>query len=229
MFDDSGLPAGALSPAEAIAVTTIGHAATVSCAPGHRASLEAFIAARYATAFDARVEHFCRHLVGLPQGERAGWRAGVGYTAAADGPLYLEHYLDAPIEEALAQATGVRVMRSEVAEVGNLAATSPGAAREIIVTMREHLERAGFAWVAFTATRELRNSFARLRLALVDIGPAHAHRLADGGEAWGRYYAHDPRVVAGSLRTQAGAPATRTAGAPASAPLLASDARRRAH
>ncbi len=197
VFNDSGFPEGSVHY-RGVAREPLSRAT-------HRASatrllLEAFIAARYAAAYGARVEHFCPHLVGLPAASGNAWRAGVGYTPAAASELYLEHYLDRPIEAAIAGATGSVVAREDVVEVGNLASASPGAAREIIVAMRAHLARAGFTWVTFTATRELRNSFARLGLRLVDLGRADPARLPDGGAAWGRYYAHDPVVVAGALR-----------------------------
>lgn len=199
VFDDSGFPAGAVHYS-GIASTAMPRATLRTVAT--RSSLEAFIAQRYAAAYGARVEHFCLHLVGLPSATGGTWRAGVGYTPAAAGDLYLEHYLDRPIEDVVAAATGVQVTRDDVVEVGNLAAASAGAAREVIVAMRAHLKRAGFAWVTFTATRELRNSFARLGLHLVDLGRADPARVADGGAAWGRYYAHDPVVMAGALRAR---------------------------
>ena len=167
-----------------------------------RASLEAFIAARFEKAYDAQVGHYCRHLVGVPAAD-TGWRAAVGYAAAREGPLYLEHYLDEPVERAIATLARRAVAREQVVEVGNLAARSPGAAREIIQAMRAHLRRAGFAWVTFTATRELRNTFTRLGLDLRLLAPADPRRVPGGGAGWGRYYAHDPIVVVGEL-VQAG-------------------------
>lgn len=197
VFNDSGFPEGSVHYRGAARdpLPRAAHRATAT-----RASLESFIAARYATAYGASVDHFCLHLVGLPAANGHAWRAGVGFTPAAASGLYLEHYLDGPIEDAIANTTGSPVAREDVVEVGNLASTSAGAAREIIVAMRAYLAQAGFAWVTFTATRELRNSFARLGLRLVDLGRADPARLPDGGVAWGRYYAHDPVVVAGALR-----------------------------
>lgn len=207
VFNDSGFPEGSVHYRGAARepLPRAAHRASAT-----RSSLEAFIAARYATAYGARVDHFCLHLVGLPAATGRAWRAGVGYTPAAASELYLEHYLDRPIEDAIASATGSLVAREDVVEVGNLASTSAGAAREIIVAMRAHLAQAGFTWVTFTATRELRNSFARLGLRLVDLGRADPARLPDGGAAWGRYYAHDPVVVAGALHAE---------GAPGAVPL----------
>jgi hypothetical protein len=163
-----------------------------------RASLEAFIGARFAEAYGAQVAHYCRHLVGF---EDAGgeWHAAAGYALARDGPLYLEHYLDEPVERAIATAQGRTVARAGIVEVGNLAATSAGAARLIIRAMAAHLHERGFTWVAFTATRGLRNTFARLGLALQPLARAEAARVPGRGAGWGDYYAHDPVVVYGII------------------------------
>jgi hypothetical protein len=90
------------------------------------------------------------------------------------------------------------VSRSQVAEVGNLAAGAAGMGRSFIPALGRHLHALGYRWVAFTATRGLRNAFRRLALEPLELGPALASRLPDRGAAWGTYYAHDPSVMGGS-------------------------------
>jgi hypothetical protein len=165
--------------------------------PEQRALLERFIAERFSAAHGARIDHYCAHLVGLQDG-RGGWQAAAGYTPAASGRLFLEHYLDQPAEEALGAAAGARVPRSAVAEIGNLAAEH-GMGRVLIPAVGRYLHRLGYRWVVFTATRELRNALRRLQLEPLRLGPALPARLPDGGAAWGSYYRHDPAVMGGRL------------------------------
>ena len=84
-------------------------------------------------------------------------------------------------------------------EVGNLAATSIGMARTLIPLLASHLHRLRYEWVVFTATRELRNTFARLGLRPLAVATAEPSRLADGGATWGSYYAMDPVLMAGRI------------------------------
>lgn len=176
---------------------TIHSAVFTPAAAGERGPLEGFIAERFRRVYGARVAHFCAQLVGVrdPQGR---WHAGAGYTPADSGRLYLENYLDTPIEAALEHAAGRQVPRQRVAEVGNLAA-DPGMGRALIPALGRHLYALGFRWVAFTGTRELANAFRRLRLEPLVLAPAAAARLPDGGAAWGTYYAHRPSVMGGPI------------------------------
>jgi hypothetical protein len=163
-----------------------------------RASFEQFIAARFHRAYGARVAHFSPHLLGV-RDALARWQAASGYTPADGHSLFLEQYLGRPIEDALVAELRRPVARESIVEVGNLAATSPGMARTLIPLLARHLHRLGYEWVVFTATRELRNSFRRLRLSPLRLARADPARLPGGGTNWGSYYLHDPVVMAGRI------------------------------
>jgi hypothetical protein len=163
-----------------------------------RASFEQFIAAGFERAHGAHVTHFLPHLLGV-RDALSHWKAASGYAAALDGPLFLEQYLDKPVEETLTAATGWPVHRVQIVEAGNLTAASPGMARALIPLVARHLHRMGYRWVVFTATREVRNALHRLGLKPLRLARADPARLLDGGRSWGRYYQHDPLVMAGKI------------------------------
>lgn len=162
-----------------------------------RDALERFIAERFRRVYGARITHFCAQLLGM-RGPDGSWQAAAGYTAARGSELFLEQYLDAPVEAMLQCASGRRVPRAEVVEVGNLAAHT-GMGRLLIPALGAHLYDLGFRWVVFTATRELHNAFRRLRLEPVALAPALPSRLVHGSDDWGSYYAHAPTVMGGPL------------------------------
>jgi hypothetical protein len=163
-----------------------------------RAQFEEFIAARFGRAYGARVTHFLPQLLGVRDG-LGRWQAAAGYATAEGGRLFLEHYLQSPVEQALAAKLGRPLARHGIVEVGNLAAVSAGMARLLIPQLARHLHRLGYRWVVFTATRALRNSFLRLGLRPLPIAPADPARLPDGGASWGAYYEQDPMVMAGKI------------------------------
>ena len=163
-----------------------------------RAEAETFIGSIFARRYDARVASFAPNLLLLEQSQRI--LAAAGWRGAAAGPLYLERYLDASVEACLARLAGHPVVRARVVEVGNLAADTPGGGARMIRTLAEHLDRFGYEWVVFTATRELIGIFGKLGLPPLAVAPADPARLGDEARAWGRYYETRPIVVAGRIR-----------------------------
>jgi hypothetical protein len=164
-----------------------------------RAGLEAFIAQSFHASYGAVLSHFCDTLLGCR--DAAGqWIAALGYSLGEQGPLFLEQYLDEPLEQAIGLRAGHPVARTEIVEVGNLAAAHPGAARALIVSMTRLLHAHGLHWVAFTATASLLNSFTRLRLQPGVLAEADPRRLPDAGRRWGSYYHSQPQVMFGDIR-----------------------------
>jgi hypothetical protein len=166
--------------------------------PAQRASIEAFIAERFRKVYGAQVSHFCAHLLGLRDAGGV-WHAAAGYTPAATGALFLEQYLDRPVEAVLSEKVGEPVPRSRIVEVGNLAAVPPGFARSFVPELGRYLLAHEYRWVVFTATREVRNLLRRLCFEAYALAPASRARLPGGGAAWGSYYVHEPHVMAGCI------------------------------
>ncbi|KAF1724452.1 thermostable hemolysin [Pseudoxanthomonas japonensis] len=165
--------------------------------PG-RDEVEAFIARVYRDRHGAVLRSFFPRLLAYRDSE-GRLAAAVGIRAGGEGPLFVEHYLDVPVEQAMSQQRIVAVDRSRVVEVGNFAATSPGIARELILQLAMTLQAAGMEWVLLVATQQLRNAFERLHLPMLDLAEARADRLGDAGADWGRYYASRPRLICGNL------------------------------
>ena len=164
---------------------------------GHteRRSLESFVRDGFHRAYRARVTGFMPELWSLRRDGRLA--AACGLRSAAAGPLFLERYLETPVEAALAASCGQAVARRRTVEVGNLAVARAGNARPLIRHLTLHLHEAGVDWAVFTAVRALRNSFLRLGIPMVTLARADPERL-DPGERpdWGTYYDMDPLVTA---------------------------------
>jgi len=175
--------------------TTPACAPTLSLYPedsAARHTVEAFIATVFRERFGADLTRFAPTLVGLHDGS-GQLIAAAGFRQAVDGPLFLERYLDAPVEQRLG------VARHDVVEVGHLAATQSGAGRRLIASMAPLLAGRGHQWVVSTLTEELRQLFVRLGIVPQALGIADPALLGDEAAAWGRYYDHRPVVVAGAI------------------------------
>jgi len=124
-------------------------------------------------------------------------RAQVGYRRATTGPLFLESYLDRPVEDAVSAALGRPIGRDSIVEIGNLAADDAFALVQLWAGVANDLGATCEVAVA-TLTAPLRAMFVRLGVPILELGVAHADRAA-GGTDWGSYYAADPRVCVGSI------------------------------
>jgi hypothetical protein len=197
--DDRALPSSA-APCEVRGIHDPGVVLTEALTDAQRGVLQRFVARRFREVYDARVTHFLPRLFGAHD-PRGGLVAAFGLRRAADGPLFLEQYLEGSIETAVRDGFGNEVPRTSIAEVGNLAGATPGALRALIPVLTRRLADEGFAYVSFTGAARLCNGFARLGLPLRSVAPARIDRLAPSERAdWGRYYDSAPEVMLGDVR-----------------------------
>lgn len=162
-----------------------------------RREVEDFIRRVYARRYGAAVQQFAPVLVSLDDDH--GLAAAAGYRRADEAPLFLERYLQVPVESALQQHGLAAARRAAIVEVGHLAAERAGEGRRLIFLLAPHLAGHGFQWVVGTLTEELRHLFSRIGVAPVTLGTADPSVLGAEAAHWGSYYDHRPLVLAGHL------------------------------
>ena len=124
--------------------------------------------------------------------------AALGYRRADSGALFLEAYLDRPVEAELNDALGRSFERCDIIEIGNMAAETAPAMIALWADAANDLGgRAEIAVAVLTA--QLRSMFRRLGLTIHELVPAAAERLGASADSWGSYYAQDPVVCAGLI------------------------------
>lgn len=165
----------------------------------HRPAFEAFIQHRFRKAHGADIRHFMPELFGMhnASGELC---AVAGIRMASAEQLFLERYLDEPIDPLISAAADQSVDRACIVEVGNLAASDTGSARLSIIAITYLLAMGGLEWVAFTGNIGLVNSFHRLGLKPVTLCAADPARLGEDRHNWGSYYESKPWVHVGNIR-----------------------------
>lgn len=163
-----------------------------------RAELEAFVGAAFKRGHDATVTSFMPTLLSF-RDHGGDLRGVVGLRGAAPQPLYLEQYLEQPVEAAIASATGHTVRREQVVEVGNLAGTNCRTAMRMVALLPGYLLSRDYRWIVFTATSTVRGILEGFGAPLVELARADGARVAGSPDRWGRYYEKDPRVLAGHL------------------------------
>jgi len=161
-----------------------------------RAELEQFIGAVFRQAYGAEIKHFMPYLMSLRDMDEQ-LIAVCGLRSAGIEKLFLETYLDQPIENVLSEYAGASVQRSDIVEVGNFSVAEIGVARYLITAIVDQLYASSKQWAVFTAVPVVRNAFSKMNLNPVILGDADRSRLSSEEQAeWGNYYAQKPQIMA---------------------------------
>jgi hypothetical protein len=159
-----------------------------------RTKIEGFINHNFHESYGADVSYFSQVLVSC-NNQHNELIAAFGISKLAHRKAYLEQYLSNPIEKEISAFTGKTVKRQEIFELGNLAATYPGATRKLIQRMAKDLYELGARWVVFTANNLVINAFQRLNLNPIPLKEANPNLLPNRGANWGSYYEDRPQVM----------------------------------
>jgi hypothetical protein len=158
-----------------------------------RAELQAYIAMCFQRAYQAEVSEFAPLLLEL---SCAGSISGVaGLRPAASEPLFLEQYLDVPVEQVASRVAGQPVNRDEIVELCNLAALRPGACQLINIMLAAVLHAAGYRYASLAGTAQLERILCKQSFALIPVASADPARLGVAAAQWGSYYAASPKVL----------------------------------
>ncbi|WP_137718598.1 thermostable hemolysin [Methylobacillus flagellatus] len=161
-----------------------------------RAELQGYIHQIFKRAYGADVRDFMPQLLSL-RDAHGDLLAVCGLRHADSTPLFLERYLDRPVQQALALATGQQVPREQLIEIGNLAVGEPSSSRCLLAAISLYLHGTDTRWAVFTGISALRNSLTKLNMQLHPLGTASIERLpAHERAAWGSYYQQKPLVMA---------------------------------
>lgn len=159
-------------------------------------SVATFIQRRFQQAYQARPMLRIPNLLALTT-RHGSLLAAVGVRNAATERLFLEDYIDDPVDHIIPRPP--RPARYRIAEIAHLAGVEAGVSRFLFPALTVWLHERNYEWIAFTGTDHLRNSFQRLGISIVDIAAADPGRLPDRGAGWGRYYDSHPRVMVANV------------------------------
>lgn len=161
-----------------------------------RAEVESFIAEVFYHAYQAKIKSFMPTLIAL-RDDNYQLMAAFGMREANSSALFLEQYLDDPIERVISNQLDQTVLRSDITEIGNLAVSNPRNSGVLIAHVIKHSIDAGVQWCVSTAHHTLQNGLIKGGVDVFPLQIADPTRLAPEEIAnWGSYYKNLPQVVA---------------------------------
>jgi hypothetical protein len=168
----------------------------VSIGDPQRKEVEAFIHSVFAVAYGANVTHFMPELVAL-RDNNGVLMAAFGMRHAAHDKLFLEQYIDVPIERLISERLGKNIARDEITCIGNLAVANPRNAGVLIAHVIKHSLDIGIKWCVATAHHSLQNGLIKGGRDVYPLHIADKLRLPKEEQAlWGSYYDNMPQIVA---------------------------------
>ncbi len=163
----------------------------------NRSDVESYITDCFQQGYQAKIDHFFPYLVTSHSGDK--FSSALGFQSAENSTLFLEQYLKNDIEYIISALNHQYVARQHIVEIGNLTSTKLGATQMMFVFTAAALSQAGFKWMVFTATNQVRAILEKLSMPLYPLGKADPDCLLDKGDSWGDYYDNNPTVMAGYL------------------------------
>jgi hypothetical protein len=126
--------------------------------------------------------------------------AVAGYRGAGTGPLFLEQYLDNPIEDCIWAKFTPPAERDEIVELGAFAALNHRAALPLMLHLAPALDELGFKKLVCTANKPIQRCLGKLGLEPIFVADAKPSMVPASKTNWGSYYEGHPEVFAGDIK-----------------------------
>jgi hypothetical protein len=161
-----------------------------------RAEIEQFISKIFYDACGAKVRFFLPVLLSLRDSD-GKLIAACGIRSAGSDRLFLEHYMDQPVECLLSEQVGSTVNRNDIIEIGNYSVAEMGTSRQLLSAIIDQLHATSKQWAVFTAIQLVRNTLIKQNVFPKVLCDADIKRLPPEEQSeWGSYYEQKPQVMA---------------------------------
>jgi len=165
------------------------------CDSADRGELERFIRDIFRQTYGAEIKRFKPYLMSLRDHDDK-LIAACGLYSATTGRLFLECYLDQPIEALLSTHAGLPLKRSDIVEIGDFSVAELGMARYLITAINDQLHFTSKQWAVFTATPALRDAYIKLGMNPEILADVDINRLPpEDRTAWGNYFEQKQQVM----------------------------------
>ena len=163
-----------------------------------RTEVEHYITKQFQIVYGATIKEFLPLLLTLRC--NSALSAVTGIYPANNHHLFVEQYLDNPIEDEINSFSSLHVQRSAIAEIGNLASTQRGSSQLLFVLLATILHQSNLGWLVFTATPQVQKTIGKLGFQLHPLKEASPLSIRQSSiPDWGSYYDAKPMVVVGQL------------------------------
>lgn len=166
----------------------------LSAKSAKRFDTESFIKNGYAKTYQAQINVTTPYLIAL---EKGALKAALGIRSAKT-ELFIEQYLDKPIQQVLANRS-LPAMRREIAEIAHLYSNAKVFTVPLMLVTAVALHFKSFTTMVFTGTEHVINLIKKTGIHVETLTVADKTRLINSKDKWGTYYDANPVVACISL------------------------------
>jgi hypothetical protein len=166
----------------------------------HAAAID-MIRTQYQQHFSCQLQHSLPYSLSQLDHEQHQILACTGYQPASEGALFLEQYLDEPVDDCLQRRTNEYVSREQIVEIGGFAVGHQRHALPFMLLLAPRLAELGFKTVVCTVTRPMQRCLRTLGIVSTLVADADPARVDTRNNAWGTYYDFKPVVLAGDINS----------------------------
>lgn len=162
-----------------------------------RHTLESRVRSGFGHHFDACIEGFMPDLAAYRH--VSGATGVIGIRGANDERLFLESYLDQPVESVISDSARRPILRREVVEVGQFIVDDKAIVLDFFRDLVPFLRSRGYEWVCFTGTNRIRKLLTKVGFFGKPVAMATKDKVGSDALNWGTYYQFEPCVIVGKL------------------------------
>jgi len=160
----------------------------------NRQKVELFIKKGFFKAYDADISVNAPWVLAIQNGK---FKAALGIRSAVE-PLFIEQYLDTPIENVISNIS-CNVSRGEIAEIGNLYSNAKRFTLPLFLVAAVSLFCNDYRYMVFSGTGHVLKLIKNIGVESTFIVNADENKLTPSNDDWGTYYESQPKVVSISL------------------------------
>jgi hypothetical protein len=159
-----------------------------------RIDAENFIKQGFSKAYGANISLSMPQILTVKNGN---FKAALGIRSAKE-PLFIEQYLNTPIEQTHALIKE-NIARSNIVEIGSLYSNAIRFTLPLFLVTAVSLFYKNYQYLTFAGTSHVLNILSKAGVEYSTLCDAKKHALTPSSDDWGSYYETSPKVVVVSL------------------------------